>query len=138
MQAPALQSTLQQARVYTDLAGLEQLKHQARDNGKAALEEVAQQFEGIFLSTVLKSMRQANEAFATDSYFNSNQSKMYRDMLDQQLSVSLTQGEGIGLARSLIQQLEKYLPAERGAATAPVNGYSLPATKRSAGLDLRV
>ena len=112
MQANTLNASLEQAKIYTDFTGLQQLKHQARDNGKEALEEVAQQFESIFLRIALKSMRQANEAFATDDYFNSNDSKMYRDMLDQQLSVSLTQGNGIGLARSLVHQLEKYLPAD--------------------------
>ena len=116
MQANTLNASLEQAKIYTDFSGLEQLKHQAKANGKEALEEVAQQFESIFLSIALKSMRQANEAFATDDIFNSSQSRMYRDMLDQQLSVSLTQGQGIGLARSLVNQMEKYLPAEPARA----------------------
>ena len=119
------------ADIYTDFSGLNQLKQLANTDGKAALEQVASQFESIFLNIALKSMRQANEAFAKDSYFNSNQSRMYQDMLDQQLSVTMTQGKGLGLADTLVRQMAKYVE------TVPSNTFSntvesgLPANDRA-------
>lgn len=108
---PSLASnSFSRAQVYTDLAGLGELNTKGDETGAEALHEVARQFESIFLGIALKSMRSANEAFAQDNYFDSNESKLYQDMLDQQLSLTLTQGKGIGLAQSLFEQLSQYLP----------------------------
>jgi len=101
---------LQQARVYTDFSGLNALKHSAGDDKQAALEEVARQFESIFLSEMLKSMRKAGDVFAEGNYLNSNQSEMYRDMFDSQLSLTMAGGQGTGLADALVRQLSKSIP----------------------------
>ncbi|WP_100640294.1 flagellar assembly peptidoglycan hydrolase FlgJ [Marinobacter salexigens] len=101
---------LQQARVYTDFSGLNALKHSARDDKQAALEEVARQFESIFLSEMLKSMRKAGDVFAEGNYLNSSQSEMYRDMFDSQLSLTMAGGQGTGLADALVRQLGKNIP----------------------------
>jgi flagellar protein FlgJ len=106
------------SQFYADFAQLGKLGHQARHNGKEALEEVAQQFEAIFLNIALKSMREANESFAKDSPFNSQESRIYRDMLDNQLSLNMTKGPGIGLAKTLVQQLSKYLPQDQRQASS--------------------
>jgi len=50
------------ADVYADFNGLANLKNQARKDSPEALKEVARQFEAIFLSNVLKSMRDAKLA----------------------------------------------------------------------------
>ncbi len=105
------QAQIASSQSYTDLADLNSIKQQAKSDGQGALREVAEQFESIFLNMVLKSMRAANEAFEEDGVFNSQQSKMYRDMYDQQISLSLTQGPGIGMADMLVKQLGGY--AER-------------------------
>ncbi len=112
---PAMSTPTSTADIYTDFSGLGKLKNLAANDGKAALQEVAQQFEAIFLNIALKSMRDANAAFSKDSYFDSNQSKMYQDMLDQQMSVSLTEGKGMGLADVLVKQMAKYVPDEASA-----------------------
>src|SRR5690554_6812182 len=101
---------LQQARVYTDFSGLNALKHSAGDDKQAALEEVARQFESIFLSEMLKSMRKAGDVFAEGNYLNSSQSEMYRDMFDSQLSLTMAGGQGTGLADALVRQLGKNIP----------------------------
>ncbi len=116
------------ADIYTDFAGLGKLKNLAGADGKAALEEVARQFESIFLNIALKSMRDANAAFSEGSYFDSNQSRMYRDMLDQQMSVSLTEGKGLGLADVLVKQMAKYVPDEATDAPADAASPSQPTT----------
>lgn len=117
---PTMASPAAGADIYTDFAGLGRLKNLASADGKAALQEVARQFESIFLNIALKSMRDANAAFAEGSYFDSNQSRMYRDMLDQQMSVSLTEGKGLGLADVLVKQMARYVPDEAAGDDSPV------------------
>lgn len=107
-----------QAQTYTDLAGLEKIKQQAQTDGDGALREVARQFESVFLNIVLKSMRNANQAFAEDGLFNSQQSQMYRDMYDQQISLSMTEGSGLGLADMLVKQLGRFVERAAPAETA--------------------
>ncbi|OEY67364.1 flagellar assembly peptidoglycan hydrolase FlgJ [Marinobacter sp. X15-166B] len=101
---------LQQARVFTEFGGLNALKTQARTDKQAALEEVARQFESLFMAEMLKSMRQAGDVLAEGNYLNSEQSEFYRDMFDSQLSLSLSRNEGMGLAHTLVQQLSRQIP----------------------------
>ncbi|MGC8120473.1 flagellar assembly peptidoglycan hydrolase FlgJ [Marinobacter sp. VGCF2001] len=101
---------VQQAQVYTDFSGLNALKTQARSDKQAALEQVAKQFESLFLSEMLKSMRKAGEVFAEGNYLNSNESEMYRDMFDSQISLSMAGGTGTGLAEALVRQLSQQIP----------------------------
>ena len=101
-------SHLAQAQTYTDLAGLDSIKQQAQTDREGALREVARQFEAVFLNIVLKSMRTANEAFADNDLLNTQQSKMYREMYDQQVSLSMTEGSGLGLADMLVKQLGQF------------------------------
>ena len=96
-------NALDTASTYTDLAGLENIK--LLKDEKQALSTVAKQFEGIFLNMMLKSMRAANETFSKDSILSSDDVKFYQNMLDNQLSLSLSQGEGMGLAKMLVRQL---------------------------------
>jgi flagellar protein FlgJ len=93
---------LENADVYTDFSGLNRLKTQARQQDPAALQKVAAQFESIFLSRVLKTMRQAKLA---DGIMDSDQSKFFQDMYDQQLAVHLAAKPGIGLAELIVKQL---------------------------------
>lgn len=107
---------LANTQAYTDLSGLEKIKQQAQTDGEGALREVARQFESVFLNIVLKSMRNANQAFADDGFFNSQQSQMYRDMYDQQISLSMTEGSGLGMADMLVKQLGGFVNRFQPAA----------------------
>ena len=86
---------------WTDLAGLNSITALGREDRGAALEAAARQFESFFVAQLLKGMRSANELFATDNPMNTSEMQFRQDMLDQQLSVSLTQGRGLGLAGML-------------------------------------
>lgn len=97
------------ANVYTDFSGLAQLRTQAQQETPGAINEVAKQFESLFLNMVLKSMREAKLA---DSMLDNDQSKFYRDMYDQQLAVHLSGKPGIGLADMIVKQLSKDKSAE--------------------------
>jgi len=94
--------TTHNADVYTDFNGLAKLKNQARKESPEALKEAAKQFEAIFLHNILKGMRQAKLA---DGALDSDQSKFYSDMYDQQLAVHLSGTPGVGLADLIVKQL---------------------------------
>ncbi len=80
----------------------------AGNTGQAGLEAAARQFEALFLSMMLKSMR---EATPRDSLLDSEQSRLYMSMLDQQLSQTMA-ARGVGLAEMMTQQLRDALPPE--------------------------
>lgn len=98
-------SMLDRAHTYTDFSGLNALKAQARTDKSAALKEVAKQFESLFMSMVMKSMRDANKPFEEGNFMHSSQSDMYQEMFDSQLTLSMSKGRGMGLADSLYRQL---------------------------------
>jgi len=130
-------SHLAQAQNYNDLAGLDSIKQQAQTDSEGALREVARQFESVFLNIVLKSMRNANEAFADNDLFNTQQSKMYREMYDQQVSLSMTEGSGLGLADMLVKQLAGVVnrnPAAEVAETAQPSEKSALSAHQQQGL----
>ncbi|MDA8483446.1 flagellar assembly peptidoglycan hydrolase FlgJ [Pseudomonas resinovorans] len=92
---------------YTDLNRLSQFKAGKDRDSEANIRKVAQEFESLFLNEMMKSMRQAGEAFAEGNYLNSNETKTYQDMHDQQLAVTLSKQGGVGLADVLTRQLSK-------------------------------
>lgn len=105
---------------YTDFGGLADLRRQAQADPEQALAGVARQFESLFIKMMLKSMREASFG---DPYFDSARQALYRDMFDNQISLDMAKGQGIGLAEALMRQLRRYLPpssrkAENGAGTA--------------------
>ena len=91
---------------YTDLNRLNQFKVGGDSAGN--ISKVAQEFESLFLNEMMKAMRKANEAFGEGNFMNSNESKTYQDMHDQQLAVTLSKNNGgIGLASVLERQLSQ-------------------------------
>ena len=86
-----------------DTQSLEQLRTQARNSPDQALKAAAQQFESVFLNMMLKSMR---EATPQDGMMDSEQTKMFTGMLDQQLAQSMS-SKGVGLADMMIKQLSR-------------------------------
>jgi flagellar protein FlgJ len=110
---------------FLDIGGLDSLRAKAQQDDKAALREVAQQFEGIFVQMLMQSMRDANAVFESDSPMNSQYTKFYEQMHDQQMSVNLSDKGMLGLADLMVQQLDPaasaYTPASvlRGGITQP-------------------
>ncbi|MBV1921459.1 MAG: flagellar assembly peptidoglycan hydrolase FlgJ [Pseudomonadales bacterium] len=90
---------------YNDVSGLQKLRTGAKNNDDKALEAVAKQLEGVFLNMMLKSMREANSMFGEDNPLNSKETEFYQGMYDQQISLSMAEGKGIGLADVIIRQM---------------------------------
>jgi flagellar protein FlgJ len=68
-----------------------------------SLKDAAQGFESVFLSMLLKEMRQTLEP---GSLFGNDSSDIYGGLFDQFMAQHLAQGQGMGLAKALMRQLE--------------------------------
>ena len=102
-----MQSSALNNPTYTDFSGLNEMRAQARVDPQSSLKQVAKQFEGIFIQMMLKSMRDASMG---DAIFDSDQSKLYRDMFDKQVALDMANSKGIGIADSLVRQLSRNKP----------------------------
>lgn len=89
--------------IYNDFSQFTALRAEATANPNAAVEEVAAQFESIFLQQMLKSMR---DATVKSDLFGSSQMETYESMADQQLALRLSEQGGIGLARMMVEQMQ--------------------------------
>ena len=89
--------------VVTDFQQFTALRTEARGGGDAALREAAEQFEAIFLQTMLKSMRDAS--MGDPIFGNSNASETYQDLFDKQMAMEISGGPGLGFADLLVRQL---------------------------------
>lgn len=116
------------ARIYTDVQGLEQLRYASKNNSPAAKKEVAKQFEAMFMQIVMRSMRDANKAFASD-LFGSDQTEYYQEMYDKQLTL-LTSDSGLGFAKMIEQNIDEHFPAGK-AATNTEQTNLIPSIKQA-------
>ena len=104
-------------------------------NDLDGLRQVAKQFESLFYSQLIRSMR---ETVPENGFWGSGGgTKIYRQMHDQALADGLAEGGGLGIANLIVRQLEHAVPAEAGsdAAQAPATvGPPSPPTPTIAGL----
>jgi len=81
-----------------------QLRARSNTDPKGALKLAAQQFESLVLDIVLKSMR---KTVSEESLFDNESTRLYTDMLDQEMSKKIASNGGLGLADMLLKQLEQ-------------------------------
>jgi flagellar protein FlgJ len=115
---------------YADFQGLDRLRASAARQDPQALREAAQQFEGLFTAMMLKSMR---EASLGSGLGDSEETKTYQDMYDQQLALQMAHGKGLGLADMLMQQLTRSQSAHGAASTSAVSAPGGTAPVAAAG-----
>ncbi len=96
-------STDLSTRLAIDAQGLGNLRLKAKQAPDQALKQAAQQFESLFMNMMLKSMR---DATPQNGLFDSEQTRTFTTMLDQQLSQNLS-AKGIGLANIMMKQLSR-------------------------------
>ena len=112
---------------YTSLQSLQDIKNTGRDSKPEALRKVAEQFESMFINMMMKGMRDGSKVFAKDNYFSSFETEFHQEMLDNQLSVDLSKGSGIGLADVMMQQMQRQYGMDRGKqATNTTDGAIEP------------
>lgn len=110
-----------------DPNALADLKRLSREgNSPEGLRAAAKQFEALFLQMVLKSMR---DAVPSNGMFDSDQTRLFQALQDQQTAMNLAQGRGVGLADVIYRQLggEALEGSEqRAAQSAPAEaGFDL-------------
>jgi flagellar protein FlgJ len=97
-----------------DTNSLSALKKDAKAGTPAALKETATQFEAMFINMMMKSMRDATPQ-DEDGFGNSQQTKTFTTMLDQQTSQNLAK-RGMGLADVLVRQLSSQQMGQQALA----------------------
>ena len=108
---------------------LSTLKQAAANGNPQALREAARQFESLFTSMMLKSMRAAS---FKDPIFGSDQADLYQEMYDDQVAAEMSKGKGLGLADMLVQQLRRGgIGGTDTAATATATSGKPPALTAS-------
>ena len=115
-------------RAAFDTQSAQDLRTEFAKNPQAGLKAAAEQFEALFLQQVMKSMR---DTVPQDGLLNSDSSRFYTGLLDQQLAQNLaSSGKGVGFARLIEQQLGRNVAGAGHSAdlAAPANaaGSALP------------
>ncbi|MDO6460405.1 flagellar assembly peptidoglycan hydrolase FlgJ [Granulosicoccaceae sp. 1_MG-2023] len=116
-----MESLVQNGSIYTDFSGLAELKASAARDADASRREVAEQFEALFIQSMLKSMR---DTLPGDELGGSDQVELYQDMFDKQLSLDMAKHGGIGIADVLERQLDPQANAG-GSIAVPLESRRL-------------
>ena len=122
------------SKSYMDFAGLGELRGKAQQNQDKALKESAQQFEGLFIQMMMKSMREAN-APMKDEDNQSQAMETFEGMFDKEVSLQMSKrgamGVGAFMERAVKQQGTPQLSAAnmlqaREKAGIPLNPKQEP------------
>ena len=100
-------------RSYTDFTGLGELRGKAQKDQNSALKESAQQFEGLFIQMMLKSMREANEPMK-DEENKSHALETFEGMFDKEVSLQMSKRGALGVADFMeraVKQQQTSLPS---------------------------
>jgi flagellar protein FlgJ len=95
------------------------LRAKLKQDPQAGLKQAAQQFEGMLLQMMLKSMR---DATPQDGLLDSDQTRFYTSIMDQQLAQNLSAKGTLGFAKLIEQQLGRNL------ASSATSSFGDPAT----------
>ena len=89
---------------YLDFNALAQLKGDAARDPSKAVRKTAEQFEAYFIQQMMKTMRDSIEK--SDLVEGGNM-EMYQDLMDKEVSLSMAQRGGMGLADMLERQMNQ-------------------------------
>ena len=90
------------------------LRSKMKSDPQAGLKQAAQQFEGLLLQMMLKSMR---DATPQDGLMDSDQTRFFTSIMDQQLAQNLSSQGKLGFAKLIEQQLGRNLASGKTDAT---------------------
>ena len=97
------------AKSYLDFSGLGELRAKAQQNQGKALKETSQQFEGLFIQMMMKSMRDASEPLK-DEENESSARATFEDMFDREVSVQMSKRSSMGVAGFLERAIQQQTP----------------------------
>jgi Rod binding domain-containing protein len=105
MSSPVDTST---ARSYLDFSGLGELRGQAQNNQDKALKESAQQFEGLFIQMMMKSMREASNPMK-DEDNESSARETFENMFDKEVSLQMAKRGAMGVADFMAKAVKQQI-----------------------------
>lgn len=110
--------------IAADVRSLDALRGKAASDPKGAVREAAKAFETLFMQELVKSMRAST---LSSGLMENDGTKLGTDMLDQQLSTSLSGLPG-GLSDMIARQIERQMGLGQGpvARSAAANPYPAP------------
>lgn len=112
-----------------DVQSLQKIKSLGKSDSAEAVKAVAQQFESYFVHQMLKTMRASVDVLSEGNYLRSNTTDFHQSMLDQQWAQSISEGQGMGLADVLAQQLQSQYRAHlSGHERQPSESLAGPST----------
>lgn len=97
-------SAIQPTSSYLDFNALAQLKGEAARDPGQAVRKTAEQFEAYFIQQMLKTMRDSIEK---SDLVESSTTDTYQDLMDKEVSLSMAQRGGMGLADMLERQMNQ-------------------------------
>ena len=115
------------AKSYLDFSGLGELRGQAQQNQDKALKESAQQFEGLFIQMMMKSMR---EASMKDEENQSSGMDTFENMFDKEISVQMAKRGAMGVADFMAKAVKQQI------ATTP-SAFEVLNARQTQGMPLR-
>ncbi len=122
----AIKNTAQSAGLAVDVKAAQELRSQFKTDPQAGIKSAAKEFEALFLQMVMKSMRATT---SQDGLMDSEASRFFTGMLDQQMAKDLSQTGSIGLAELLEQQLSRQMLGANGKpasiSSAPLSDLPL-------------
>lgn len=104
-------------RSYTDFSGLGELRGKAQKDQSSALRESAQQFEGLFIQMMLKSMREANEPMK-DEENKSHALETFEGMFDKEVSLQMSKRGALGVADFMERAVKQQMPTSATSTDA--------------------
>ncbi len=112
---------IQANRFVLDLKSAADLRLKLKQDPQGGIKAVAQQFEGLLMQMLLKSMR---DATPQDGVLDSDQTRFFTSLADQQLAQSLAARGALGFAKVIEKQLGRNL------ATPPAGDEASPPQAR--------
>ena len=133
MSSPVDTST---AKSYLDFSGLGELRGKAAQNQDKALKETAQQFEGMFIQMMMKSMRDANNGFK-DEENESSARETFEGMFDKEVSLQMSKRGALGVADFMERAVkQQQAPAPSTDALLKARGKGIPLTPKQQPIPL--
>ena len=78
---------------------------------RAGLKKACQEFEAVYIQAMFQSMR---KTIPEGGLFEQDHAtKMYQEMLDQQIATDISRHQSLGLADQMYRQMEKILAPEK-------------------------
>lgn len=111
----------------TDFSHFAGLRLAAKKDPDASLKKVSREFEALFVQMMLKAAR---EAGGQDGMLDNHESRLYHEMFDDQMALSIAEKGNLGIEDMLRKQFASSVPKPgKDAAASAIHELKLPERK---------